>query len=247
MNESPASLEITPRPANKPAAKPPRPWRFSLATILLLLAIVALIVSHVRISRQMALREAQLSAELEAARAEVEKLRKEVGYLDVTDKKKLHIAAAPTHLDLDWKWKIFVPEGESFHVHDLIEKSSGGSSSNRLPLETGENLIQFVVYKGPEGGWKKKLLVKQDRGNTSVSSDLPEDAMSWFGAGTTSTGGLTSASGTHQYDVESTVDLLKMTARANRPRDEAAAAEEDQPETQIKVWIEPKKEQARKS
>ena len=209
----------------------PKRWRFSLATILLLLTIAALVVSHVRMSRQLAVRDAQV----QVAQAEVEMLWKEVGYLDVTDKTKLHIVATPPHLDMVWRWKVFVPAAQPYQIHSLIKRSSGGSATSTSLLQAGASIVEYAIYKGPQGNWKGKLTVVYGGATASTGSPLPD----WFDSIRTSRSGLLHADGTHQYEVDRPVTLLDLTATPSSP--DEAATDQDVPETTIKVWVEPVK------
>src|SRR5437868_3369152 len=76
-------------------------WRFSLQTLLLLVAIICLAVPL--ILQSLRLRDAE---------AELSKLRDETGRLTVKDRTRVHVMLVGGSNDpLSWKWRLFIPKG----------------------------------------------------------------------------------------------------------------------------------------
>src|SRR5438876_9913663 len=76
-------------------------WRFSLRTMLLLMAIICLAVPL--IFQSLRLREAE---------AELSKLRDETGRMTVKDRSKVHVMLVGGSSDsTTWKWRLFIPKG----------------------------------------------------------------------------------------------------------------------------------------
>lgn len=222
---------------NRPARN--RWTSFSLLTILLLLTIVALGISHVRMSWQMD-ENNQAMATMEA---ELTQLRKEAGYLEITDEKLVHVVAPPTHEDLVWRWKVFVPQGVVMKSHMETKRSTGGSMTTTSRLDEGENLVELAIYRGPEGEWKQKITVIRGHDTSSSSGDLPEDFMSWLNNASTSSSGIMRASGTTNFQPDEEITLLKMTARSREKPDPKSGAPgpKTNESTEIKAWLAPEK------
>jgi hypothetical protein len=79
--------------------------RFSLLTLMLVTAIVALSITV-----------ATLYREIGPLREEVARLRNEVGELNIDDPTKLHAIRIDTDSELEWKWRIWVPGGASYRL-----------------------------------------------------------------------------------------------------------------------------------
>ncbi|PQO25134.1 hypothetical protein C5Y96_26920 [Blastopirellula marina] len=226
-----------------PATETPSPVRrnrwtsFSLLTILLLLTIVALSISHVRMSWQMD-ENNQAMATMEA---ELTQLRKEAGYLEITDEKLVHVVAPPTHEDLVWRWKVFVPQGVVMKSHMQTKRSTGSSMTTTSQLDEGENLVELAIYRGPEGEWKQKITVIRGHDTSSSSVDLPEDFMSWLNNASTGSSGIMRSSGTTTFQPDEDITLLKMTARGREKPDPNTGAPGKDLEafTEITAWLEP--------
>lgn len=236
MNSSePHNIEA-PAPPGSPRRN--RWTSFSLLTILLLLTIAALGVSHVRMSWQLD-ENNQAMATMEA---ELTQLRKETGYLEITDEKLVHVVAAPTHEDLVWRWKVFVPEGVTIKSHMQVKQSTGGSTTGTSRLQEGTNQIELAIYRGPEGQWKQKLTVVRGPSTSSSSSDLPEEFMSWLNNAMTSSSGLLNAEGTKTFQPDQEITLLTMTARGRvKPDPETGERSKQLTEesTEITAWLKP--------
>jgi type II secretory pathway pseudopilin PulG len=92
---------------------PTRRWfRFSLISLLTVVAIVGLGAAYVSISLQLArtdrlLQDAQLKSQ--AQQREIDKLRSELGLITVTEPTKIHILALATLDEHHWKWRVYLP------------------------------------------------------------------------------------------------------------------------------------------
>ena len=87
------------------APRKPKRARFSVLTLLLMTTLVALSVTV-----------AMLYREIGPLREEVSRLRNEVGELNIEDPEKLHAIQVETDNELEWKWRIWVPEGASYRL-----------------------------------------------------------------------------------------------------------------------------------
>ena len=85
-----------------------RRLRFSLRTILLLVVIIALGVAQIVAMR----RVREVTAVNRRLAEENEKLRGEVGYLEVDDRTKVQVVRIPTLDEFTWRWKVYLPPGK---------------------------------------------------------------------------------------------------------------------------------------
>lgn len=152
----------------------PRP-RFSLLTLVLVTTIVALAVSVGLLYR-----------EVGPLRIEVKRLRAEVGELDVRDKSKIHAIQVPSGSKLEWKWRIWIPEGITYSL-----RSSGGDipkegfpefGGTMYLREPGEHVIRYVIERDPKrDGWAGKLV--HDSGSVGSNPQPWVEWSSWTGSG----------------------------------------------------------------
>ncbi len=80
--------------------------RFSIASLLSLMLILALAASNV-----------VLYSRLRQVEPALEQLRSEVGELTVYDDRLLHAIAVPSFEDSTYRWRIHLPKGRRFVVH----------------------------------------------------------------------------------------------------------------------------------
>jgi hypothetical protein len=120
--------------------------RFSLLSALLLMTVVCL-----------AIVTAQLWREIGPLRAEVRRLRDEVGVLSIDDPTKVSAIRVRTNEDYTWKWRIWVPDGRSYAIKysgESIPKNGTPKASGYITLsQTGETWIEYKIR--PEVGTKR--------------------------------------------------------------------------------------------
>lgn len=133
------------------ASPPRRRLRFSLQTLLLVLAIAA-----------MGMVIWQMYAELVPMRAELRRLRDEVGKLTIEDDALFHAIQVRTHEDLVWKWRIWVPEGAGYtlhHVSETIPKAGFPKAKSMITLvKPGEQWVEYRITRDDRTGeWMDRV------------------------------------------------------------------------------------------
>lgn len=120
--------------------KPKRLPRVSLLNLLLLVALVASLLSH-----------ATLVRDLSRARAELRSLRNEVGALTITDGRKPHAIQLDTGDPNHWKWRVRVPDGRRYSlrfVHGGVPLTGLPAASEELTrLGPGEHTVEYDVKR----------------------------------------------------------------------------------------------------
>ena len=131
----------------------PRRARFSLHTLLLVMAIVALAMAQF-----VALRRIR---EVEARNQELfnenVKLRVEAGYLKVEDRRKMAVLRLRELDELTWRWKVFLPKG-IWVIHSETSKipQTGLTKPTKYDAFGGNQEISLAasVRKGADGRWE---------------------------------------------------------------------------------------------
>jgi hypothetical protein len=149
-----------PRPTRNTSWRP----RFSLLSALLLMTVLALTIVVV-----------QLWREVGPLRADVRRLRDEVGALSVDDKTKLHAIRVRTADEFVWKWRIWIPEGRAYLLKDVggkIPKEGFAQANGSIRLdEPGETWVEYRISPDPVSGlWMDHLRTS----NASVGSSTQE-------------------------------------------------------------------------
>ena len=198
-----------------------RVLRFSLLTLLLVMAIVA-----------MSITVAMLYVELRPLRKEVAELRAEVGRLNIEDPTKLHVMRVDTDNELEWKWRIWVPEGASYAL-----RGSGGSvpqegfptdGGTMYLREPGEHVVRYLIRRDPkDNGWYGSLHLV---GSGSVGKQN-QPWVDWSSRTATSSG---PGSATKTFETGERVEIIR-----HRVSQAKSSADIEDPSAGFMVWLEP--------
>jgi hypothetical protein len=175
-------------------------FRFSLRAFLLLLFIASLIASNLFTSWQ-----------LSRLREESVQMRKELGRLVVSDPSKIHIVALPSYEDMLWRWRIYVPQGQSLRLFETAQDiPQSGFPTNYVgssgPLQEGEYLLTAAIRRDRNGKWQATLAGP----HSSNSFGIADEHAAWL---TDSPGWETSQAGstsTEVYNADQPFALLRV-------------------------------------
>jgi hypothetical protein len=209
--------------AATPAA---RKWvpRFSLLTVLLVMNLVA---CGITIYRQW--------RELVPMRAELKKLRNEVGALTIDDETKLHAILMPTTERRMWKWRVWVPEGANVTVHyrwNDVPVKGVPKSQRSAPLFPGENIVSFQPGKDDDGNWR----ISFSTPSTSYGTPL-DSSEHWFDWDQMVSTGEGIGGATTVLDDKSQIYVLKR-ERVGHFSDSRQLEKVKEPTTGFIIWLE---------
>jgi hypothetical protein len=155
-------------PADSVAAPPSR-FRFTLRTVLLACALVAV---------GMALwLSYQQTRQNELLRQENARPRNELGEILVEpgDENKLHTIVVPTAESMTWKWRLFIPAGRSFFLHTTADPlPAAGENPTSLctsSLSPGEQTLSLALRKDYKDRWRWVIKPTQG-GSVELSASL---------------------------------------------------------------------------
>lgn len=198
----------------------PSRMRYSLLTLALVTAIIALSITV-----------AMLYREVLPLRDEVARLRSEVGELHVGDPSKLHAIRVETDSELEWKWRLWIPEGASYRLRAEGDRvpaegypSDGGTVDFR---EAGEHVIRYVIRRDPrDERWYGSL-------RTQVGS-VGKDNQPWveWSSRTSTSGGV--GSSTQMYEADEQVEIIR-----HRVSEACSSADIEDPAAGFMIWLEP--------
>ena len=118
-------------------------FRFSLREMVLLVAVVALAVSH-----------SMTSLRLRTVSEENRLLRQEVNRFPLDDESLLHVAALQSTDNLTWRWRLHVPESGTF----VLRTENANLPESGLPTKLG-----YVGDELPKGDVYVTVTVQKDR------------------------------------------------------------------------------------
>jgi hypothetical protein len=196
--------------------------RFSLLTILLLMALVACAITIW-----------QLWREVGPLRAEVRRIRDEVGVLSIDDPSKIHAIQVRTDNELTWKWRIWLPENRAIVVRSSDGDvpwegfpDGGGSIWIRDP---GEHVIEYRITRDPrDDEWYGTLSANSG----SVGKNQHPWVM-WKSSSKTSSG---VGKSTRSFAADQRIELFRY--RVSQPNDGRQPAD---PTAGFMIWLEPAK------
>jgi hypothetical protein len=101
----------------------------------------------------------QLWREVGPLRAEVRRLRDEVGELAIDDPTKIHAIQVRQPDELTWKWRLWIPEGRGYVLRSFggdIPKEGFPKSGGSMWFDTpGEMWVEFRIAKDARSGqWR---------------------------------------------------------------------------------------------
>lgn len=194
--------------------------RISLLSALLLMTIVGLTIVCM-----------QLWQEVAPLRAEVRRLRDEVGYLLVDDPTKVHAIRVDTRDELLWKWRVWVPQGSVYVVSsqaDGVPKEGFPEGSGAIWIrEPGEHTIEYRIDRDRRND---ESYGKMIAGGGSVGHNM----QSWvnWGSRISTTGGVPTS--TRSFEPGKPIELIR-----HRVSQASRSDPMEDPSAGFMIWMEP--------
>jgi hypothetical protein len=143
LNAAPGWLNSTIMPASdSPDTRRPR---YTLRVLFAAVAVIALVVTWVNTYR--------IAARNRLLEVENRRLRNEVGALSVEDESQFHAIQIPTNDELEWAWRIWIPDGRSYRVRAVggqIPKESFPQFGGTITIsQPGEHVVRYRIRRGP--------------------------------------------------------------------------------------------------
>lgn len=148
-------------------------WRHSLREFLGLATIVALAIGLYLTSR-----------ELGRVEAELNQLRKEVGYLDASPPDRIAAVRVPSDEPLTYRVRVRVPDGVGYRIaySTVLPRNARRPdwyAAVRVP--PGESLVTVRVASDPrDDRWKITTLIGSERGTQRMATALPTEHVEVF-------------------------------------------------------------------
>ncbi len=169
----PMSSDPAPSSMAEKQSPPTSRKRFSLATLLGMTALVALLLAHVNAVRR-----------LEQATAELGKLRRETGYLSESASNEIAAARAPNDEPLTYRARVRIPDLVKYRVAYSSLWPSGASGPQwfaAVDVPPGESVVTVRILEDPrDQTWKITTIVRSELGTKRVATVLPMDHVRVF-------------------------------------------------------------------
>ncbi len=212
--------------------------RFSLGTLFVAAIILTLIASNVFTSWH--LQQARQANRIQ--QMEIDVLRKELRFLDLSDKENVHIIALETNHDMVWKWRVFTPDGKKFALKSVI----GQITDRNFPhdelytfLKPGEIELTYGLVKNAAGNWEQTIKQQSPGRGSSGTEKIPSDKMEWYGknGSSTTSGSITPVLDQQSYSGDHRIELLRL--RKWLHEDPTEMVDPSEPADGILLWLEP--------
>lgn len=210
--------------------------RFTIATTLLLTAIVAISISHLR-----------TSTELARVKSDLRVLRNDLIILDADDDSMIHAIALPTYGQMQWRWKVQLPRDGGYRLRyafDQIPESGFPATSNAVdsalldsrakPIQGGESFnLDIGVFKDAGGVWQ----FETDNGSRGIRMPI-RNHPAWLDKNTTF------GWGSHVFGTNQTVSsddqptLMLLRRRKSKSLPGGASTVDLEPTDGLLIWIE---------
>jgi hypothetical protein len=135
------------------------PWlRYSLRWLLVAIAFLAVVVSHVKTSLD--LRQSQRTSSRQ--QAELKQLRDELGIFEVHDRTKAHVVFVRQTEDKAWRWRVYLPPGGRYMMKWAIDAIANeglsseweGQNFQPIPKEASTFNVDVFLRQGADGKWR---------------------------------------------------------------------------------------------
>jgi hypothetical protein len=202
---------------------PSRRPRFTLRVLFFVVALVALVVSLINTYRI-----AQRNRLLEA---ENQRLRNEVGELSVEDESQFHAIQVATDNELEWAWRIWIPEGRSYRLRSIggqIPKEGFPQSGGTIYLrEPGEHVVRYRIRRDPRDD-------KWYGATSTTGGSVGKDRQEWveWGSRSATTGGVGTT--TRALSPDQRVELAR-----HRVSQADSTEKMEDPAAGFLIWLEP--------
>lgn len=213
-------------------------FQFSLRTLLILIAALALLMSLARAMLQLH----ETNAELASAQLEIRRLKIEAGHFPSVDKSKVNLLALQSLTPLKWKWRIYLPKGTRYKINYTFKDISPEGVPNKAgglrgySLDTPEEGAELTLHLAKDFDGNGMRYVDDSSGSTSGMGKLDAEIIrtqllgpvSWSQAGNRAPA---------TFDPEEPIVLLRF--RPQEGSDEKGWAPATEPTPGIMVWLTP--------
>jgi len=152
--------------------------RYSLASLFVIVTFAGLGAGLWSVNRKLT----HVSLENVHLKYELSVLRREVGYLEITDEKKIHVIALASLEKLTWRWRIYIPRHDLELHWGFGEISSEGLHTRYAKvggyLQEGEQVLTCAIRKNAQGEWS--LICQSSLHHDTTGVSLPDGCEPWF-------------------------------------------------------------------
>jgi len=220
----------------KPAKRPR--IRFSLKAMLLGAIVLTLIASNFFTSWHL-FQAQQLSR---VQQMEIDQLRKELRFLDMSDQENVHVIAMESNQNMVWKWRIFIPIGKKFNLRSVVGTITDRSfpeGAMVTPIEHGEGVLTCSVTRNAGGDWDQNIRYVSGVHVLTSTTKVFDSSMAWYGKnGSSNTAGsITTSMGQLSFSGDHRIELLRFRRWIHDTPNVKRAPTE--PADGILCWLEP--------
>lgn len=235
MNEvSPAIVPDLPRP------KRSLPLRFSLWTLCVIVAIACVGAAWYGMrqrEREAMEKAAALAAHVESLRQENDRLRAEIGYLTITDRKKVHALGQRSLSEYHWRWRVYLPPGKQWRLCQALGKIPRHGDRDvphaSSTIDAGEFTIEAFFSRNADR--QPRFVVAHGGGSSSQTID--EQQLAELGKVGFSSSGI-GQKRTEVFDTLGPIVLIRLRQHEAVPGSPGSFRTSDEPQFGFLLWLE---------
>ena len=223
--------------------------RYSLGTLLILVAVVGVIVGSFVVGTRLRRAERELKA-----------LRDETGRLTISDRSQVHVinvaVADFTGADVTgdepntWRWRLFIPKGQKYSwnlaAKDIpqldVPQQAGVKAISNEPYWERDNevLVTATLRRQDDSHWR--LSVESRIGDSKNqmgggSLKIPAENLAWNTEGASTDGRVAGSRGTQLYEPRRAIILLQRRPLARQP--DGSSKPSPDPMPGFMIWLQP--------
>jgi hypothetical protein len=175
---------------------------------------------------------ATLYREIGPLREEVARLRNEVGELNVEDPTKLHAIRVNTDRELEWRWRIWIPDGASYrlraHGGPVPKEGCPHDGGTMYLREPGEHVVRYLIRRDPrDGRWNGSLHTR--------TGSVGKDHQPWVEWASRTSAGSGVGPSTRSFATDQQVEIIRhrVSEKAN------SSTDIEDPAAGFLIWLEP--------
>jgi hypothetical protein len=213
--------------------------RYSLRTLLIVVAAVGVIVGSYVVGTR-----------LKQAERELQVLREETGRLTISDRSQVHVINVAVDEPNTWRWRLFIPKGHKYSWNLAAENIP----QHEVPQEAGIKAVSYEPYwerdnevlvtatlrRQDDQHWRLSVESRIGDSKNQMSGgslEIPAEKLAWHTQGASTDGRVAGSSGTHLYEPRSPIILLQRRPVARQP--DGTYAPSPDPMPGFMIWLQP--------
>src|SRR5947207_2111935 len=213
--------------------------RYSLGTLLILVAVVGVLVGSFVVGTR-----------LRRAERELQVLRDETGRLTIGDRSQVHVINVNVDEPNTWRWRLFIPKGQKYSwnlaAKDIpqldVPQQAGVKAVSNEPYWERDNevLVTATLRRQDDTHWRLSVESRIGDSKNQMSGgslEIPAENLAWNTEGASTDGRVAGSRGTKLYEPRRAIILLQRRPVARQP--DGSSKPSPDPMPGFMIWLQP--------